>query len=312
LALSERVNIIFLGKKNSLKSFPALLKLIPRITTTSILVFNHELALSLLFAKIILKSKLKIITRMNNTFSVTVKFKGFKYRVVVSFLMKFFYKLMDHYIFQSKGIRDDLVDNFGVTGPFTLIHNPIHMRDYIPSTIRTNKHLLYVGRLVKQKNIIDILYVLKSLNKKNSQLILTIVGDGAEIKVLKDFCVKNNLENVVSFVGKVKDVSQYYYDADLTLLSSFNEGFPNVLLESIAHGTPVVSYDCPSGPSEIIINGVNGFIVEYLNKKEFEDKILLALEHNWNQEQLLLSLDQFEAQNIVSKYETVLNKYEVQ
>jgi glycosyltransferase involved in cell wall biosynthesis len=60
-----------------------------------------------------------------------------------------------------------------------------------------------------------------------------------------------------------------------------------LLLESIAHGTIVVSYDCPSGPSEIIDDGINGFIVEYLNMHELEGKIMVALEHKWDCEQLL-------------------------
>ncbi|MFA0182682.1 hypothetical protein OAW_01830 [Vibrio cyclitrophicus ZF170] len=308
LNLGHNVNIIYLGKKNSLKSFPILLRLIPKIDTSSILIFNHELALSTLFAKICLRSSIKIVTRMNNTFSVTIKFKSFKYRIIVKFLMKLFYRYMDFYIFQSKGIQDDLVRNFGVTGPYQIIHNPIEIPEYkVRSKSNANK-ILYVGRLVKQKNILDILYVVNSIFIKKHEIRLTIVGDGPEVNVLKEYCVANKIDNIVDFVGMVKDVSPYYYSSDLTVLSSFNEGFPNVLLESIAHGTPVVSYDCPSGPSEIIKDGVNGFIVEHLNKLELENKILLALGYDWNYLNLFNSISHFEKSRIVSEYESVLSR----
>lgn len=312
LKLGDRVNIIYLGKKNSLNSFPVLLRLMPKIKTSSILVFNHELALSTLFAKFFVRSNIKIITRMNNTFSVTIKFKSLKYRIFVKLLMKLFYRYMNFYIFQSKGIQDDLMSNYGVTRPFKIIHNPIEMRENksIYDSGETKK-ILYVGRLVKQKNILDILSVVNSMSTKEYRIKLTIVGDGSEMKSLKEYCIINGLDNIVEFVGMVEDTSPYYYNSDLTVLSSFNEGFPNVLLESIAHGTPVVSYDCPSGPSEIIKDGVNGFIVEYLNKMELESKIIAALAYDWEPNKLLDSISQFEKSIIVSEYESVMNKFEI-
>ena len=310
-ALHENINLIFLGKKNSLKSFRVFIKILPSIQTSSILVFNHELALSLLFAKFFTRKNLKIISRMSNTFSMTIKFKRFTYRVVVNLLMKFFYRYMDHYIFQSEGIKADLIQNYGVTGPSTLLSNPIEIPDskhYI-TPYKSHTRLLYVGRLVKQKNIIDLLNIIKDLHEKYPNIILTIVGDGPEREILEAYTIKNNLDKKVFFVGQQESVSEYYYKSDLTLLTSFNEGFPNVLLESIAHGVPVISYNCPSGPSEIIENGVNGFLVEYLNQTEFKEKIILGLNYNWESDRLINSINRFKSEYIVSNYEKALNQY---
>ncbi|PKH31896.1 glycosyltransferase [Shewanella sp. ALD9] len=302
------VRLFFLGKASSIKSIPSLFSLVPQLAGGSILVFNHEYALVLLLIKLFLRKDLKIISRMNNTFSITVLFKSKKYRFFVTLLMKLFYKKMDFYIYQSKGIKDDLVRNYYVTGPSELIPNPIGLPTSILNKKSNSKHqLLYVGRLVKQKNVIDILKAVKFISISNPNVILIIVGDGPEKERLKLFCLENDIVKHVSFVGKVLNVAQYYSEANLTILSSFNEGFPNVLLESISYNTPVVSYDCPSGPSEIIINGVNGFLVKHLDQNDLQEKIISALSYNWKEKELLESISKFNCKNIISKYETVLN-----
>jgi len=307
--LHQNVNLIFLGKKNSLASFSVLKHLIPHIKTASILVFNHELALSLFFAKLATRSPIKIISRMNNTFSMTIKFKRFTYRIVVNLLMKIFYRYMDHYIFQSEGIKADLVENYSVKGDSTLLPNPIDIPQGGDKSANKNK-ILYVGRLVKQKNIKDLLDVVHSIVSINPAILLTIVGDGPERSDLEQYVLKLNLNNNVNFVGQTQQVQQYYLESSLTLLTSFNEGFPNVLLESIANGVPVVSYDCPSGPSEIIQNGINGFLVEYLNKVDLEKRIIEGLNYHWEFNLLIKSIHRFRTKSVVLSYENLLSQYE--
>ena len=171
---------------------------------------------------------------------------------------------------------------------------------------KKGNELLYVGRLVKQKNVIDILYAFKELYKENNSLKLTVVGDGPERRNLEEFTLNNKLTIAVNFVGKVTDVDLYYRRSDVTVLSSFNEGFPNVLLESISNLTPVVSYDCPSGPSEIIVDGINGYLVHHLNILDLKEKIKLALHSEWQPDALLESIARFDTTNVISSYEKTL------
>ncbi|MDC9524634.1 glycosyltransferase [Pseudoalteromonas sp. Angola-30] len=306
------VKYIYLGKKSTLSSFPSLIKLLSTFKSKSVLVFNHELAIMLFLAKKITFSRIKIISRMNNTFSQTIKFKKYSYRLVMKFLMACFYRYMDFYIFQSKGIKADLIDNFSVKGPSIQIPNPVNIPPKELSTVikKSTKNLLYVGRLVKQKNVLDILLVFKEMSRFDNDLKLTVVGDGSERKSLESFCELHSLNNKVSFVGKVDDVSNYYRDASLTLLTSFNEGFPNVLLESIAAGTPVVSYDCPSGPSEIVQDNINGFLVNHLDKNHLKESIINALEFDWDESILRSSISIYESSNIVRIYKRVLLQIE--
>lgn len=306
----KNVTVHYLGKKNTFKSFFLFLKLIDRLSTSSIMIFNHELALSFLFAKKVKRSKVKIISRMNNTFSVTIKFKSIKYRFVVDTLMKLFYRYMDFYIFQSKGIELDLINNYKVKGPSAQIPNPTAIKEPLKNKHFSGKKLLYVGRLVKQKNVLDILVVFKQLKESDSELTLTIVGDGPERKMLEMYCEKNGLLDAVFFAGHNQDVSTYYSQADVVLLTSYNEGFPNVLLEALSHSTPVVAYDCPSGPSEIIVNGVNGFLVKYLDKNDLKININKALNAKWCTNSLVDSIKRYDIEKITKQYESVLKKYE--
>jgi len=78
------------------------------------------------------------------------------------------------------------------------------------------------------------------------------------------------------------------------------------LLESISNFTPVVSYDCPSGPSEIIVDGINGYLVNHLNKLDLIDKIKLALHSDWQPDSLLESISRFDTKNVISSYEKAL------
>lgn len=97
-------------------------------------------------------------------------------------------------------------------------------------------------------------------------------------------------------------MTKYYSNAKVTVLTSLYEGFPNVLIEFIALGTPVVSFDCESGPSEIILDGKNGYLVKYLDIEEFTQKLDLALKTNWDAKAIINSSKRYSKEIIVNKY----------
>ena len=114
-------------------------------------------------------------------------------------------------------------------------------------------------------------YSLSILPKKNIKLVL--IGDGPQKIKLEKWVIEKKLSENVIFLGFLNNPFQYLRKSMFTLLTSKNEGLPNLITESLACGTPVVAFDCQSGPSELINNRQNGLLVE---NQDF-DKFRIAM-----------------------------------
>ncbi len=123
------------------------------------------------------------------------------------------------------------------------------------------KRLLSVGRLVPQKGYDRLIEVFGRLASRFPDWELVIVGDGAERDNLKRRIDALGLQEVVLLPGHAGNIGDWYRQADLYVLSSRFEGFPNALAEAMAHGLPAVSVDCDTGPRDIIRHEVDGLLV---------------------------------------------------
>ena len=126
---------------------------------------------------------------------------------------------------------------------------------------------------------------------------------------LRQKAIDFGVSSRVDFEGFHKDIIPYYLHAKATLLTSIYEGYPNVLIESIAMNTPVVSFDCPGGSSEIIKNGVNGYLVKHLDINDFEKKISNLLQTKFNYEDLRTSIEKNEINRVFKQYENLINSF---
>lgn len=124
-----------------------------------------------------------------------------------------------------------------------------------------NKTFLAVGRLTRQKRMDLLLDAWKIAQPKCNGWKLVIVGNGELEQQLKNQVKENGLSNVV-FAGHTNQVEKYYQKASCLVLSSEYEGFPMVILEAFSYGLPVIAFDCKTGPSDMILNGENGYLVE--------------------------------------------------
>ncbi len=135
--------------------------------------------------------------------------------------------------------------------------------------------LLAVGRLKEQKGFDVLIESFSKLRDQFPQWVLVIIGDGDQRGILTDQISQAGLTDGVMLPGNVGNIGQWYERCSLFVLSSQFEGFPNVLLEAMAHGRAVVSVDCMTGPREIVRDGIDGRLVQSVGNP---DDLAAALE----------------------------------
>lgn len=149
----------------------------------------------------------------------------------------------------------------------THIPNPVKYK-YFQRTERT-RQALAVGRLDNQKGFDLLLDIWADFSRSHPEWRLIIAGDGELRQDLQMQATRLDINESVRFVGKVNNIDDYYRGSDMALMTSRYEGLPLVLLEAKSWSLPVVAYDCPTGPKEIINHQQDGFLVPMNNKQEF-------------------------------------------
>lgn len=176
---------------------------------------------------------------------------------------------------------------------------PEHDFDSLSAREVSEKYIFACGRLVRQKGF-DLLLNAYAKALKNSWdplPVLKIAGEGELLADLKNQARELGIEKQVAFLGRRSDVIQLMSDAVCFVLSSRHEGLPLALLEAMASGAPVISFNCPTGPDEIITNNVDGILVECSNT----DRLAAAIANLCSDEKLRTDLAA-RALNVRSRY----------
>lgn len=165
-----------------------------------------------------------------------------------------------------------------------LVYNPIDLKLIEKKAENVEKkyenylkqdYFLQVSRLTQQKqpeHLVDIYYKLKQSGIKEK---LYFIGDGEKKEIIKQKIKEYNLENDIILLGQIENPYPFFKNAKLFVHTAKYEGLPTVLLESLALGTPVVSYDCPTGPRDILgKNSEYGELISLNDKDMFVEKVL--------------------------------------
>jgi len=159
------------------------------------------------------------------------------------------------------------------------IYNPISLEEIIEKSNEKSElqfdYILAVGRIVGLKQFDKLIKAYLNSILPSKEIKLVIVGDGSELEKIKTHATDLDTSNNVIFVGFSNNPYKYMKNALFIVLCSQYEGFPLVLLESLASNTPVISFDLVSGPNEIIIHEYNGLLVEDQNFDKLTESINL-------------------------------------
>ena len=194
------------------------------------------------------------------------------------------YPLADVLMVQTQAVANKYASSGWGLRRVRVIPNPVlkQIVDIVHPTIDTTiKHILSVGRLEDQKQFGLLIKVFATLTEAYPNWMLRVLGEGSLRKVLRQQITDLGLDSRVELPGQTMNVSEELTKADVFALTSKYEGFPNALLEAMTVGLPCVTFNCPSGPRELSMDGKVALLVPLNDEQAFR----LAME------QLMLSAD---------------------
>jgi len=299
----EGVNIINLNTVRASNSFFKLYKLIKKEKPFAVFTTGGHINTLLSFLSLFVEIP-TLIGRESNLMEIMAKLGGLKDRFQDLFV-GLTYKRFNLAICQSLEIKYSLANHYRIPKQkLVVIPNPV-----LPSEITVNqysnrdKKIIIVARLAIEKGILRFLKVMKRLPEEYK---LTIAGDGPLKKNIINEIETLELSNRVNLVGLVTNVDQLIANHQLMVLPSITEGFPNVVLESLAIGIPVVAFRV-SGIQSILNHNRNGYIVDQDDLQKFEQYVIKACNQSWNHDAIKADVNaRFGVQKVVKQYESLL------
>ena len=303
--LRKEVKRIFLEKDKIRYSIPSLYNVLKEEKSDIVINLSFELMMLMGVFIVPFFKNTYFINRQINILSMQ------KFNFLKKILLKVAYKNFDKIITQSRDMTEDLLKNIDISKEKIVeINNPADI-DRIEKLSNENieiefdknsKNILCVGRLALQKGFDLIIQSMSFLTDKNIKLY--ILGDGEERENLLNLIEKFNLKERVFLLGRKSNPYVYMKNADLFILSSRYEGFPNVLIEASTCGLYSICNNCPGGVNEIILEDINGNIVDFNNK----DLVAKIIEKN-----LILNKDKKKIKDSIKKrysLDKIIKKYE--
>ena len=169
---------------------------------------------------------------------------------------------------------------------------------------RAQPVIVAVGRLIKKKDYPTLFHALAALPEAR----LIVLGEGPERGSLQRLAERLNLSDRIDLIGRKSNPFAYLARADLFVLASRFEGMPSVVIEALACGCPVVSTDCPSGPSEILDGGAYGRLVPMAAPRALAAAMAEALEAPRDAAKLKARAGAFSLTRTVERYADVITE----
>lgn len=255
---------------------------------------------------------------------VLISLIGLKYPVYISdrckpdksfglfqnLLRKWLYPLASGMIAQTEKAKE-IYQKANLNRNIVVIGNPI--REIKNGINSDKKHIVVsVGRLINTKHFDHLIDVFARINKPEWKLII-VGGDALKqqnSKLLQQQINRMGMQNNILLTGTQKNIETYLLKASLFAFTSSSEGFPNVIGEAMSAGLPVVAYDCVAGPSDMIADGQNGYLIPLFDDKMFEEKLRYLMENEEERQRMGVyareSIQRFSVENIGEQYYKIL------
>ena len=268
---------------------------------------QYYLNTAMVLIKPFIPSKSKLIARETNIPSL----REFKHKTIYMYFYKRFYKYIDAIVCQSKGMHEELINISNCPeNKLVVINNPINY-NFIQKQIEKNENEHYKSNIVAigstlgyQKGFERLIDSFSFIKDKNVKLI--IMGEGPNRRKLKEKIDKAGLQNQIYLVGRQKNPFKFIKRTDVLAISSFSEGFPNVMLEAGLCGIPTVAFNIKGGLKDIIVEGMNGFIVPDGELELFAEALVKAIYYNFEHDKIKQHIiDNFDMKKIIKEYESL-------
>jgi len=232
-----------------------------------------------IITKKLMRGNVKVIVSERTSTSIYSSKRDNNWR---NFIIRFLYPRANLIVSPSRKIAQNIISQSVPRSKVRVIHNPVdisaiskHAKEEIEHQWYRKKEsiVIAVGRLGNEKGFDYLIKAIALLAGEGIQCKLIILGDGKEKENLLRLVEKLGLIDRISFEGFQENPYKYLARSTVFVLSSLYEGFPNVLLEAMALGIPSVATRCPTGPDEIITEGVDGILVPPADEKAIADAI---------------------------------------
>lgn len=308
---SSKVNVVNLNTSRVINGIVPLAKYLSKEKPDVILSAMNYVNIATVLAQLISRSKTKVVLSEHGNLTESKKNLSKIKGAVITSLMRWTYRKADCIVAVSNGVADALSNELKINrSKITTIYNPIFSEALVERSKESISHawakksapplILGVGRLTLQKDFKTLIHAFKQVREKNN-CNLIILGEG-ELRVeLEQLINSLDLNDNAKLLGFVDNPYAWMSHADLFVLSSIYEGFGNVIVEAMACGTPVVSTDCPSGPTEILEGGLWGDLVSPGNPDLLAKAIIHSLD-NPVQKDVKTRAEFFSVDNAVDQY----------
>jgi len=309
-SLNKSIKLVDLNTIKVSKSVFALWKIIKKEKPNIVFSALSHLNLTLGIIKNFSSKKIKFIARETNIPSILNKTE--KSQLIFNLLYRLIYRFFNKIVCQSQDMANDLIDNYNLKSEqLLIINNPVDSKKILKQSKESLHTKLFpvdkfnyisIGSFEYRKGFDLLLLSWAKVNTANKHL--TLIGEGSLKKDMQNQIKKLNLESSVTILDFQSNPFIFLSQADVFILSSRFEGFPNILLESLACGTPAIAFECLGGINEIIIDGKNGWLIEKENTIKLAEKINTFDKVKYSQNEMGEDiLNRYSIEKIISEYE---------